>query len=132
LVKINKSNLNRTILYKLLLLIKQQIYVYIYWNYVIVIRNCNNSLKIHGQFKRPINSKTELLKVKAYNEVFVGHTTTQKPYPDMKPVHASNVWNLDQGAGWSGKLTLMNIDTKEYFQSDLVTELYPDELGRMG
>jgi len=64
--------------------------------------------------------------------VFVGHTTTQKPYPDMKPVHASNVWNLDQGAGWSGKLTLMNIDTKEYFQSDLVTELYPDELGRMG
>ena len=119
-------------MYKLLLLIKQQIYVYIYWNYVIVIRNCNNSLKIHGQFKRPINSKTELLKVKAYNEVFVGHTTTQKPYPDMKPVHTSNVWNLDQGAGWSGKLTLMNIDTKEYFQSDLVTELYPDELGRMG
>lgn len=41
-----------------------------------------------------------------------------------------NVWNIDTGAGWSGKLTIMDIDTKEYWQSDFVKELYPDEKGR--
>ena len=72
----------------------------------------------------------KLESVKDYNEVFIGHTTTSRTQPDLKPVHASNVWNLDQGAGYEGKLTLMNIDTKEYFQSDNVNELYPGVRGR--
>lgn len=69
-------------------------------------------------------------RVKAYDEVFIGHTTTSRYRPDLTPVHASNVWALDQGAGWEGRLTLLNIDTKEYFQSPLVTELYPNIKGR--
>ena len=69
-------------------------------------------------------------KVELYNEVFIGHTSTCYSNPDMKPVHISNVWDLDQGGGWEGVLTLMNIDTKEYFQSDLVFNLYPTEKGR--
>lgn len=71
-------------------------------------------------------------KVQDYDEVFIGHTTTARVDPTLKPVQASNVWNIDQGAGWEGKLTLMNIDTKEYWQSDLVGELYPEEKGRRG
>jgi serine/threonine protein phosphatase 1 len=31
---------------------------------------------------------------------------------------------MDTGAGWEGKLSLMNITTKEVFQSDPVCELY--------
>lgn len=65
-----------------------------------------------------------------YDEVFIGHTTTSRHDPSLKPVHASNLWNLDQGAGWEGKLTLMNIDTKEYYQSDIVSTLYSNEKGR--
>jgi len=68
--------------------------------------------------------------VQQYDEVFIGHTTTSRHDRQLRPVHASNVWNLDQGAGWEGKLTLMNIDTKEYFQSDLVYTLYPNEKRR--
>lgn len=68
--------------------------------------------------------------VKDYNEVFIGHTTTSQTDPELKPVHASNIWNLDQGAGWEGKLTIMNVDTKRYWQSDIVKTLYPDERGR--
>jgi len=35
------------------------------------------------------------------------------------------VWDLDTGAGWSGKLTIMmDIDTKEYWQSELSKDLY--------
>lgn len=65
-----------------------------------------------------------------YKEVFIGHTSTSWFYPELKPVHVSNVWNLDQGAGWEGKLTIMNVDTKEYWQSDIVKTLYPNEKGR--
>jgi len=72
----------------------------------------------------------DLSKVKDYDEVFIGHTTTSRLDPELKPVHASNVWNLDQGAGWEGKLTIMDIDTKEYWQSDIVADLYPEIKGR--
>ena len=30
-----------------------------------------------------------------------------------------NVWNLDTGAGYGYKLTIMDIDTKQYWQSDV-------------
>ena len=67
---------------------------------------------------------------KNYNEVFIGHTSTSRTSPNLEPVHASNVWNLDQGAGWEGKLTIMNIDSHVYWQSDIVKILYPNERGR--
>jgi serine/threonine protein phosphatase 1 len=69
-------------------------------------------------------------RVKDYDEVFIGHTTTSRYRPDLTPVHVSNVWCLDQGAGWEGKLTLLDIDSKEYFQSPLVYTLYPNIKGR--
>ena len=64
-----------------------------------------------------------------FKEVFIGHTSTTNWGTD-KPMQAVNIWNLDTGGGFKGRLTLMNVDTKEYFQSDLLTELYPDEKGR--
>ena len=59
-----------------------------------------------------------------WDDIFVGHTTTEC-YKTLKPVHACNVWAVDTGAGWSGKLTIMDIDSHEYWQSDLVPDLYP-------
>jgi len=72
---------------------------------------------------------------KNYSEVFIGHTCTNHGVNcrignTLEPLHVSNLWNLDQGAGWDGKLSIMNVDTKEFFQSDLVQELYPEERGR--
>ena len=58
-----------------------------------------------------------------YKDIFVGHTTTQM-YQSFEPVHFCNVWGLDTGAGWSGKLTIMDVDTKKYWQSDLSSDLY--------
>jgi serine/threonine protein phosphatase 1 len=65
-----------------------------------------------------------------YKDIFVGHTTTQL-YKTLEPIHVCNVWNIDTGAGWSGKLTIMDVDTKKYFQADLTSDLYggtPDRL----
>ncbi len=66
-----------------------------------------------------------------FKEIFIGHTQTcHLDKNECKPINSGGVYNLDQGCGWSGKLTIMNVDTKEYFQSDYVKELYPDEKGR--
>jgi len=62
-------------------------------------------------------------KLSSYKDIFVGHTTTEL-YNTLKPIHACNIWNIDTGAGWSGKLTIMNVTTKEYWQSDLTQDLY--------
>lgn len=55
--------------------------------------------------------------------IFIGHIQTSKKHPDLKPVCKGNVWNLDQGAARNGKLTIMQVDTKEYWQSDRVDTL---------
>ncbi len=69
-------------------------------------------------------------KLGRYKDIFVGHTTTEL-YNSLKPIHVCNVWAIDTGASWSGKLTIMDIDTKEYWQSDLSPDLYggiPDRI----
>ncbi len=58
-----------------------------------------------------------------YDEIYLGHTTTET-YRSVVPLHFCNVWALDTGAGWSGKLTIMDIKTKEFWQSDLTPDLY--------
>lgn len=72
---------------------------------------------------------------KNWTEVYLGHTPTLN-FPSNKedctrPMKRMNVWNMDNGACFNGKLSMMDINTKELFQSDVVRELYPDEKGRM-
>lgn len=82
-----------------------------------------------------------------HKEVFIGHTTTGnwlvKPhlpeyqYPQQPkqgrivvPMNRCNVWNLDTGGGYEGRLSIIDVDTKEFWQSDDVKTLYPEETGR--
>lgn len=70
---------------------------------------------------------------KQFNEVFVGHTPTF--FIDSKhgslPMNRRNVWNIDTGAGfYKGKVTIMDADTKEYWQSEISRHYYPIEVGR--
>ncbi|WP_188815290.1 metallophosphoesterase [Hymenobacter cavernae] len=63
-----------------------------------------------------------------YPNCFIGHTPT---WPSSElPVQRANVWNIDQGAAYGGKLTLMNVRTKKFVQSDTVQGLYPSVKGR--
>ncbi|MFI1773194.1 metallophosphoesterase family protein [Thalassobellus citreus] len=64
-----------------------------------------------------------------YHEIYIGHTPTTN-FNSFEPMNAANVWNVDTGVAFSGKLTGMNIDTKAYLQSDNIRDLYPDEKGR--
>jgi serine/threonine protein phosphatase 1 len=74
-------------------------------------------------------SKLYPKRLKLFNEIFIGHTPTLN-YDRVEPMNAINIWNVDTGAGFYGKLTLMDVHTKEFWQSDIVQTLYPDEKGR--
>jgi len=83
--------------------------------------------KLWNQALSAKSGKVDLKFEGEVNKVFLGHTTTMA-WGSTEPMKASNVWNLDTGAGGpDGKLTIMNIDTEEYWQSDLLSELYPNE-----
>lgn len=82
-------------------------------------------------WKKALNCKgTQKIKTAdGFWVIFIGHTTCYK-LNEGRPVNAGGVWNLDTGAGWEGKLTIMNVDTKDFWQSDLVEELYPEDTSR--
>jgi serine/threonine protein phosphatase 1 len=65
-------------------------------------------------------------KLTQYREVYLGHT----PVPFKYPIHAGDIWLMDTGAGWSGVLSMMDVDTEEIFVSDEVPTLYPGIAGR--
>ena len=64
-----------------------------------------------------------------YDEIFIGHTPTLQFGSDI-PMQGCNVWNVDTGAAFTGKISALDIDTKEFWQSDSCQSLYPDEKGR--
>jgi serine/threonine protein phosphatase 1 len=51
-----------------------------------------------------------------YDEVYLGHTPTLRFF-EGKPIKFCNVWAMDTGAGWGAKLTIMDIDTKQFWQA---------------
>lgn len=64
-----------------------------------------------------------------FDEIFIGHTPVTR-LGKTTPVNAVCIWNVDTGAAFKGPLTALNINTKEYIQSDPVYAFYPDERGR--
>lgn len=74
------------------------------------------------------DKRHEYERVDEYKEVYVGHTSIWKF--SHFPLWNGNVCFMDTGGGWEGKLSIMDIDSKKFWQSDLVSQLYPRELGR--
>jgi len=70
-------------------------------------------------------------KISSYDEIYVGHTPTLKWGVNV-PLKFCEVILMDTGAGWpGGRLTIMNVETKEKFYSDIVDTLYPGIHGRL-
>lgn len=64
-----------------------------------------------------------------YKEIYIGHTPVTK-IGESTPTKMGNVWNIDTGAAFKGPLSILDIDSKEYWQSDPLPELYVGERGR--
>jgi len=116
--------------------IKNQANSYIYyWDRDLFSQALSYELTMNEESKAKYKFKTK----DNFDEIFIGHTSTTN-FDAKKigrteeeltlPLKATNIWNLDTGGGWDGKLTIMDVDTKEFWQSDLVYELYPFENGR--
>ena len=68
-------------------------------------------------------------RLKLFEEIYIGHTPTVF-YNETIPMNGANVWNIDTGAAFTGRLTVMDVDTKDCWQSQPVKDLYPGEMGR--
>jgi serine/threonine protein phosphatase 1 len=67
-----------------------------------------------------ISKKTKVNLIKAipmldkWSHIFIGHTALREELP----ITAHHITNLDTNGGFKGKVTIMDIDTKEYWQSE--------------
>jgi len=77
----------------------------------------------------PIDDLAYPKRLKLYKEIFIGHTPVTRINKTI-PVQMANVWNVDTGAAFKGLLTIMDVDTKTFWQSDPLPDLYPEEKGR--
>lgn len=71
-----------------------------------------------------------------FENIYLGHSQIQYLMPEEehqgKPQRMCNLWAMDTGAAYSGKVSMMDIDTKMLYQSDYVCKYYPDHPGRNG
>jgi len=68
-------------------------------------------------------------RLKNYSEIFIGHTPVSKKQL-VTPKRAANVWNIDTGAAFKGAVSVLDVESKQFWQSDPVEILYPGEPGR--
>lgn len=64
-----------------------------------------------------------------YNHVFIGHSPTLN-WGKTVPYTIGNITNVDTGAGWDGRLSVVDADTLDFWQSDPVRTLYSNAPGR--
>lgn len=94
-----------------------------YWDRTLweVALSLNTSLeKSHKYYPKRLN---------LFEEIYIGHTPTTRIDED-RPYKAANVWNIDTGAAFKGKLSAIEVNTKQIWQSEPVYELYSKEDGR--
>jgi len=61
-----------------------------------------------------------------FKRIYLGHTPTIY-WDTFTPMNGCGVWNIDTGCGKGGPLTIMNIDTGEYWQSGPKIPKYEEE-----
>jgi len=69
-------------------------------------------------------------KIRGYKHVFIGHTSTQMIDKSIThPITFNNLTLCDTGAGWNGKLSIVNVDNpSEYYQSRMQIPRYEPDI----
>lgn len=102
----------------------------LYWDREIWKSACMSEFyaRIYNQVRRSVHI--------GYDKIFIGHSDVAylsnifEEAAQRKPVKALNMYNVDTGAGYDGKLTIMDVETLQFWQSTKVKDLYPDCEGR--
>jgi len=67
-------------------------------------------------FRRAEEFQEEGRLFEEFSEIYIGHSPTQLVLKD-KPTKLANLWMMDTGAGHRRLLSMMDLDTKEFWQS---------------
>jgi serine/threonine protein phosphatase 1 len=102
--------------------------LFVHWGFKLGTDAKENDLRYLTWDRDLYDQRHNDLDISPYSEVFIGHTSTWNV--SHLPFERNNVWFLDQGAWWEWVLTILNVETKEYWQSDKSKELYPGFHGR--
>lgn len=71
----------------------------------------------HLMWDREVINYAKKKQIPNYNKVFIGHTCTQLITQKAEPAFFNNLIMTDCGAGWNGRLCLMNVDTLDFVLS---------------
>lgn len=82
----------------------------------------NRDLFFNAYYERAFRGREDNIGI--YSKIFIGHTPTINFKDKTTPMKIANIINIDTGASYDGPLTIMNIDTEEYWQSKPVCEYY--------
>lgn len=78
-----------------------------------------NTKKFDLVWDRELIKFAKTNKIPEWKKVFVGHTTTQLINGMTEPIQYNNLFCLDTGAGWNGKLCIMDVHTNQFWLSDI-------------
>jgi serine/threonine protein phosphatase 1 len=86
-----------------------------------------NALKL--QLSKPPQPADYPPRYQLYKEIYIGHTPTI--FDNITtPFRALNVYNVDTGAGFDGRLSAIDVGSGQYWQSDIAPDFYPGITGR--
>lgn len=68
-------------------------------------------------------------RLKLYSEIYIGHTPVTR-IGEVVPIQKACIWNVDTGAAFMGPLSILDVNSKEFWQSEPLPHLYPTEKGR--
>jgi len=77
----------------------------------------------------PTTSDCYPRRLNLYHEIYIGHTPVTRIGTTV-PVKKACIWNVDTGAAFKGPLTILDVDSKEFWQSEPLNVLYFNEKGR--
>lgn len=73
--------------------------------------------------------------INGYKHVFVGHTTTQcfgnllSIKNCLEPLTFNNLTAMDTGGGWDGRLSILDVDTFQFWQSEISANMQNTTIG---
>lgn len=82
-----------------------------------LIYEANHKMAMHEKHGHPA-------KISKYDKIFIGHTPTLC-YHQTTPIINCELHMIDTGGSYSGPLTIVDVDTDEYWQSKPVCDYYP-------
>jgi len=94
-----------------------------YWDRTLWEMVCVMDMSIHpGDVRYP-------KRLQLFDEIYIGHTPVTRIGASV-PTRRANVWNIDTGAAFHGSISILDTTSKSFWQSDAVSSLYPEEIGR--